>query len=94
MAQSCYDPRSALQFWERMRSVDKASVPQLLSTHPSDETRITQLSEWMPRATGKYEDSDCANTARNGEYPYTLFKLYFINNLIAREFFSRGTAWG
>ena len=38
MAEACYDPSEAVQFWNRMAKLQKRSgheVPELLSTHPS-----------------------------------------------------------
>lgn len=47
-----YNPDEAVPFWERM-SAGGGSVPELLSTHPSDETRIKQLRSWVPEAKQK-----------------------------------------
>jgi predicted Zn-dependent protease len=46
-----YDPRAAITFWEKMaeNSKGKSKPPELLSTHPSDETRIRKIREMMPR---------------------------------------------
>ncbi|MCL2444350.1 MAG: M48 family metallopeptidase [Treponema sp.] len=46
-----YDPQAAVDFWERMSSYGGASVPQFLSTHPSDSTRINELRKYIPEAT-------------------------------------------
>jgi Zn-dependent protease with chaperone function len=39
MAEACYDPREAVQFWRRMETLARANqsleIPELLSTHPS-----------------------------------------------------------
>jgi len=45
-----YDPQAAVDFWERMSSYGGASVPQFLSTHPSDSTRINELRKYIPEA--------------------------------------------
>ena len=47
-----YDPREAVAFWERMKrlSEQQGRVPEILSDHPSDEHRIRQLEEWVPKA--------------------------------------------
>jgi predicted Zn-dependent protease len=89
MARSCYDPENAIEFWQRMRSANKASPPQFLSTHPSDETRVTQLTEWMPRATSQYEASDCANTSRYGIFSIPS-ETNLADRMIANDFFGRG----
>lgn len=55
MAKAGYDPRSAPEFWKRMSAGSKGEKPpEFLSTHPSDETRIRQLQEWMPEALSHY----------------------------------------
>jgi predicted Zn-dependent protease len=47
-----YDPKQAVVFWERMKSLSgqQGRVPEILSDHPSDEHRIQKLKEWVPRA--------------------------------------------
>ncbi|MCC6818637.1 MAG: M48 family metallopeptidase [Bacteroidia bacterium] len=56
MALSGYDPNNAIGFWERMSKLSGGGqVPQLLSTHPSDEKRIADLKDWMPEAMKYYK---------------------------------------
>ncbi|ETX03242.1 MAG: hypothetical protein ETSY1_00795 [Candidatus Entotheonella factor] len=55
MAKAGYDPREAIPFWQRMSAgKGEGGPPQFLSTHPSGETRIRQLQEWMPEALSHY----------------------------------------
>jgi metalloendopeptidase OMA1, mitochondrial len=56
MAKAGYDPKSALQFWERFATgkKDKAQTPQFLSTHPSDATRIQNIRDFLPEAERYY----------------------------------------
>ena len=65
MSQAGYDPRDAVPFWERMsgcprQMIDKLcfrsqhAIPEFLSTHPSDVTRINQLEAWLPEAMRYY----------------------------------------
>jgi predicted Zn-dependent protease len=55
MAQAGYDPREAVPFWQRMSAGARGSgPPEFLSTHPSGETRVRQLQEWMPEALAAY----------------------------------------
>lgn len=49
-----YNPEAAVSFWQRMAANNKSKVPQFLSTHPSDETRIKKLSEIIPEIKSKY----------------------------------------
>lgn len=68
MAQAGYDPHEAVPFWERMsgcprQMIDKLcfrsqqAIPEFLSTHPSDVTRINQIEAWLPEALQYYHDS-------------------------------------
>jgi len=56
MAMAGYDPRQAVNFWERMAAAgkDNASPPEILSTHPADATRIKNIKSLMPEAMQYY----------------------------------------
>ena len=55
-AMAGYNPEVAIAFWERMSaSSNGQKPPQLLSTHPSDETRIKDLKAFMPEAKKYYK---------------------------------------
>jgi len=65
MAQAGYDPHEAIAFWERMSGCPRnmigklcfrsgAGVPEFLSTHPSEETRIKNIERWIPEAMHYY----------------------------------------
>ena len=45
-----YNPEISVSFWERMAALGGGGTPQWLSTHPSDETRISNLKNWIPEA--------------------------------------------
>ena len=55
MAMAGYDPESAIGFWQRMSEQGGQAPPQILSTHPSDETRIADLKAFMPEALKYYK---------------------------------------
>lgn len=56
MAMAGYNPEQAPIFWERMSKLGAGQKPpEFLSTHPSDETRISNLKGWMPEALGYYK---------------------------------------
>ncbi|KAJ3087324.1 hypothetical protein HK102_011357, partial [Quaeritorhiza haematococci] len=67
MAQACYDPRVAITMWERMKLADKLGGGnanfEYLSTHPSHDTRIKKIQEWMPEAIETRDKSDCDQMA-------------------------------
>jgi Zn-dependent protease with chaperone function len=56
MAKAGYDPRVALELWERMeKKGGKGAPPEFLSTHPGYETRIQQLRSFLPEALSYYQ---------------------------------------
>lgn len=55
MAMAGYDPREAPELWKRMAARSGGGQPpEFLSTHPSHETRIENLNEWMDEAMKYY----------------------------------------
>lgn len=55
-AMAGYNPEAAVSFWERMAaSSNGQKPPELLSTHPSDATRIKDLKAFMPEAKKYYK---------------------------------------
>jgi predicted Zn-dependent protease len=56
MARAGYEPEAAIPFWERMGQAaqGKSRPPEFLSTHPSGETRIRQIREWLPEARSEF----------------------------------------
>ncbi len=55
MAMAGYNPELALDFWKRMAAQGGQKPPEFLSTHPSDETRIKLLQDFMPEAKKYYQ---------------------------------------
>lgn len=56
MAIAGYDPKEAPIFWERMAAQSGGeSPPEFVSTHPSHDTRISDLNRWMPEAMKYFE---------------------------------------
>ncbi|NDV65603.1 M48 family metallopeptidase [Bacteroides sp. 224] len=54
IAMAGYNPEAAIPFWQRM-SQGGSKVPEFMSTHPSDETRIKKLQKLMPDALKYYK---------------------------------------
>lgn len=54
MAMAGYDPRRAVGFWQRMAGRGVAKPPEFLSTHPADETRISNIKKFLPEALDYY----------------------------------------
>lgn len=67
MARAGYDPKQAVQFWKRMSEGSQGAPPELLSTHPSDATRIDQLQELMPQAVAEYQARGGIQGAESGK---------------------------
>jgi predicted Zn-dependent protease len=55
MAMAGYDPRIAVEFWERMASTGGKKPLEFLSTHPSDATRIDKIKAELPEALKYYK---------------------------------------
>jgi metalloendopeptidase OMA1, mitochondrial len=56
MARAGYDPREAIEFWERMSSAGGGQQPpEFASTHPSHGTRIENLKAFLPKAMAELE---------------------------------------
>lgn len=55
MAMAGYDPNEAVKFWQRMSQNGGSNTPEMLSTHPSDETRIENIKAFLPEAMKYYK---------------------------------------
>lgn len=53
MAISGYDPNQAVPFWQRMGQNSSGNV-EFLSTHPSDNTRVGEITKYLPEAMEYY----------------------------------------
>jgi len=56
MAKAGYDPAESIRLWERMGAAAAGKAPpEWLSTHPSDVTRRTNLTSWLPESQRVYQ---------------------------------------
>jgi predicted Zn-dependent protease len=64
MAQAGFDPRASVSLWKNMAAAkgNRAAVPEFLSTHPSDSTRIDNMIRSLTPALVQY------NAAREAGY--------------------------
>ena len=63
MAKAGYDPAQSLEFWRRMMTGDKgAKLPEFMSTHPNDASRLKELEEFLPEARKYYISAREAQT--------------------------------
>jgi predicted Zn-dependent protease len=57
-ARAGYNPRAAISVWQKMnKATDGKGTFEFLSTHPSGDTRIEQLTELMPAVEPLYQAS-------------------------------------
>ena len=58
MAKAGFDPRQSINLWQKMDQASKGQQPtEFMSTHPSHDTRIKELSEHMPTAMQFYQQA-------------------------------------
>jgi len=57
-ARAGYDPRAAIALWQKMAKLSSGGAPpQILSTHPSHETRIKDLTEFAQKVLPLYDQA-------------------------------------
>ncbi len=55
-AMAGYNPREAIALWKRMAAQSNGqNPPEILSTHPAEQTRIQQLEKYLPEALKYYK---------------------------------------
>lgn len=58
-ARAGYDPRAAISVWEKMKKISQGqNPPEFLSTHPSHDTRIEELTSYAQVVLPLYEKSN------------------------------------
>ncbi len=62
-ARGGYDPRAAITLWQKMSKESQGkNPPEFLSTHPSNENRIKELSALIPKVMPLYEAANKEKT--------------------------------
>ncbi len=56
-ARAGFDPRAAVQLWQKMAKVGGAKGPEWLSTHPAADTRIRDLEAYSLKVMPLYEQA-------------------------------------
>jgi predicted Zn-dependent protease len=56
-ARGGYDPRAAITLWQKMAQAGGGGMPQFLSTHPSDQSRIQDLQGYTERVMPLYQQA-------------------------------------
>jgi len=57
MARAGFDPHAAITLWQNMSQSGGDKPPEMLSTHPSDQTRIAGLTRRLSTAVPLYEQA-------------------------------------
>ncbi len=52
-----FDPRQSVELWKNMEKANKLGPPEFLSTHPSGDTRISDLIAQLPEALVLYNEA-------------------------------------
>lgn len=60
MARAGYDPRAAISVWQKMSKLSGKSGPEFLSTHPSHDTRIKDLTNYARQVMPLYQKANKA----------------------------------
>lgn len=54
MTMAGYNPDVALTFWKKMAASGSGTVPEIMSSHPSDARRIANIEKSLPTIKSKY----------------------------------------
>jgi predicted Zn-dependent protease len=65
MARAGFDPRESVPLWQNMAQAGSGAAPELMSTHPSTETRIRELKNRIPVAMPMYESAQASGRKPN-----------------------------
>ena len=57
MARAGYNPMAAVSLWRKMNELSEFNMPEFLSTHPSNENRIKDLTEHAKKINNLYKEN-------------------------------------
>ncbi|HVQ17035.1 MAG TPA: M48 family metallopeptidase [Vicinamibacterales bacterium] len=65
MAKAGFDPRAAMYLWKNMSAANKGAPPEILSSHPSDDTRLDNIVKAITPALVTYNQARDAGKQPN-----------------------------
>jgi predicted Zn-dependent protease len=65
MAKAGFDPRAAMYLWKNMAAANKSAPPEILSSHPSDDTRLDNIVKAITPALVQYNAATDAGKRPN-----------------------------
>jgi predicted Zn-dependent protease len=57
MARAGFDPRESVNLWKNMAAANQTKIPEMMSTHPSDESRLEAHISQLPEALVVYNQA-------------------------------------
>lgn len=60
MSQAGFNPSEAPTLWENMQKAGGGGPPEILSTHPSNKSRVKELNRLVPKYQGNYQQAQQA----------------------------------
>lgn len=78
-----YNPDVAVGFWQKMSSSGGQSVPEIMSSHPSDATRIANIKKELPGIKAKYGSQASASSGKTTNASATTTKTVSASSLIS-----------
>ena len=65
MAKAGFDPRESVQLWQNMAAREETKVAEILSTHPSDATRLENQVQQLPEVLVLFNEARAAGRNPN-----------------------------